>query len=158
MPSDRENAQMVAHVMQVKGWIDLPARGSSMFPLIRQNDVCRFIPCQAEELKKGDIGLFHDSAAGIVAHRFYRSIPLDDKLHYLFKGDANAAFDPPIGQEQLLGKLVYIRKHKANIGMDRAVPICWGKAVVSFPVLSRALRGYLIRKEQASRRLFGVFK
>ncbi|WP_416828296.1 signal peptidase I [Ectobacillus polymachus] len=128
--------------MEKIGAVELPATGYSMFPLIKQGDICRFVSCNTENLKKGDIALFYTASGQLIAHRFYQTITHQDKVQYLFKGDTNIRFDEPIDKEQIIGELVTIQKKRIIIDMNsRMIPI-WNQ-IVYVPVMSRLLRKYI---------------
>lgn len=111
-----------------------------MFPLIQENDICRFISCDIERLKKGDVALFHTLDGRMVAHRYYYSEQAGTYKIYFFKGDTNLGWDKPIGKEQFIGKLASIQKPSIKIGSDSRAFMLWGRLLIVFPIVTRVLR------------------
>ncbi|RBP03172.1 signal peptidase I [Rossellomorea aquimaris] len=126
--------------MDKKGWMDVPAEGMSMYPLIKEGDVCRFISLKEVTVRKGDIILFQDSSGKLVAHRFLCIQFSENVGMYLFKGDTNVGFDVPISDEQMIGKLVKIRKGDVVLSLSHPIAKGWSKLILLFPVLSSFLQ------------------
>lgn len=145
--ADAETLHLIRGVVKRKGWIDLPSYGTSMFPLIREDDVCRFVSCGPADLQRGDVVLFVTAAGQLVAHRFYRTEWIHNKAHYLCKGDTNLGFDEPVSDERIIGRLAYIQKKNRRIQTNRLIFDVWGRLVVSIPHISWLLRMYLNRKQ-----------
>lgn len=143
MLCDGAAIDLFKQVISNHGFIDLPAQGNSMFPLIQKGDICRFIPCSPIQLKKGEIVLFHSKNGQLIAHRFCNSNLIDGKDHYFLKGDTNLGFDQPILEEQTIGKLLFIQKRYTKIRMEGFPANLWTRFILYFPILSGILRKYL---------------
>jgi signal peptidase len=141
---DTKTFQVMKGIIRKKGWIDIPAYGTSMFPLIKKGNICRFASCEKTRIKKGDVLLFQTQHGNLVAHRFVESI---NQEKYLFKGDTNLGKDEPVSYEKIIGKLVLIRKEKINIKSTNIFVFLWSKMIITFPMLSAFLRMYLNKKE-----------
>lgn len=141
--------QIIANVIKRDGAIELPAQGNSMFPLIKEGNICRFDSCTKGAMKKGDIILFRTAAGRVVAHRFYKTVSINNRMYYLFKGDTNLDFDEPVECELVIGRLAFIRKSKLNIHAGNLAANLWGRLILSFPILSHLLRLYLNKKENS---------
>ncbi|MBM7618247.1 signal peptidase [Bacillus tianshenii] len=148
-PEDERIVSIVREVLLKKGWIDLPSHGTSMYPLIKEGDICRFSSCNPSELKKRDVILFSTPSNSFVAHRLIQM----DNTRVICKGDGNLGFDPPIEQTHILGKLMYIKRNDKNIHLDNFSLKVWGHFVQSVPVVSTVIRLYLKHKTAAR---FGV--
>jgi signal peptidase len=144
---NKETLQLITHVIQKNGWIELPAQGTSMYPFIKKGDICRFIACETSSIRKGDIILFRTSLGSLVAHRFYQSKSINHQIQYHFKGDTNLGHDEAIAHDQIIGKLNWIRRNKTIIHVTDLSAHVWSKIILSFPILSLILRIYLNRKE-----------
>ena len=59
----------------------IPLKGRSMEPYLYEGDILHFIACKKEELKIGDVALFHENDE-LVSHRLIKY-----KGHRYFKGD-----------------------------------------------------------------------
>ncbi len=124
--------------------MDIPSIGYSMFPTIRQGDVCQFAPID-DQLLVGDILLFQSDEGTLIGHRLIRIIRSQDDTNFECKGDTNKYPDLIVTRDQLLGKLDMIRRTnrrgksitiQANYYAFRA----WGKVMLRLPFLSSSLR------------------
>lgn len=136
-------ASNIKAILEKKGWIDIPAYGVSMLPLIREGDVCRFIPLSAAgSLQKGDIFLFQTEDGHLVGHRYCRSFVKEQVLYHSFKGDTNVQFDPPVLTDQLIGKLDVIKKRSWKLHAEGRFMKGWSKLVFAYPILPRLFKTY----------------
>lgn len=143
---DKSLIYFIQKMLDKKGWIDLPAHGSSMFPFIQEGDICRFVISEPLNIKKGDIILFQTSKGQIIAHRLYKVTCVDNLLKYQFKGDTNFGLDKPINSNQIMGKLYSVQKNRLTFRAANIPSYAWGRLILSFPLLSSWLRTYLNRK------------
>lgn len=104
----------IKYLLQKQGWVDIPSSGVSMYPLIKEGDICRFIPLGSKELKKGDVVLFVSNQGQLIGHRYYENFVENGVLYYVCKGDTNISVDSPVLTSQLIGKLVCIKKRNFN--------------------------------------------
>ncbi len=128
-----------------------------MFPLIRQGDVCRFIPCPAPSLRRGDVVLYYAETEQLIAHRLLRVESANGERLYLFKGDANLSCDPPVRKERILGKLASVRRRGRSIEAVGFAFRAWSFLVLSLPVLSRALHRFARKLRVPPRTTTGAF-
>ena len=92
-------------VLEKDGELFFTNVGYSMYPLIKQReDILHII--RTDDYKKGDIILFKSSVDHYVLHRILKI--KKDKI--ITAGDYNYFKDQPISREQVLGKLVTIKK------------------------------------------------
>jgi signal peptidase I len=145
---DRKTMVMFKNKMKKDGFIDLPSDGSSMYPLLKIGDICRFISVNPLKLKKGDIILFHSKAGQLIGHRYFYTKKLEGTLYYFLKGDTNLAFDQPITEEQIIGKLTFIQRRDKTIHIENLSASLWGWLILSIPALSGFLRRYINMKNQ----------
>jgi signal peptidase I len=136
---DQETIHFLKVAIEKDGFLELPAHGNSMFPLIQRGDVCKFVPCSPGSLVKGDIILFHTDQGQLITHRFIRT----EEYRFLFKGDTNLGYDLPATSEQIIGKLISIKKNRHNLSMHSSSAELWAKLITTLPVLSGILRKYL---------------
>ena len=86
--------------------------GYSMYPLIREReDILHII--KTDDYKKGDIVLYKSNVEHYVLHRILKI--KKDKI--ILAGDYNYFKDQPITKDQILGKLITIKK-KDNTLID----------------------------------------
>ena len=84
--------------------------GYSMYPLIKQReDVLRIV--KTDNYKKGDIVLYKSEIDHYVLHRILKI--KKDKI--ILAGDYNYWKDKPIVKEQVLGKLISIKKKDGQV-------------------------------------------
>ena len=84
--------------------------GYSMYPLIKEReDILHIV--KTDEFKKGDILLYKSNVDHYVLHRLLKI----KKDKYILAGDYNYFKDQPIAKEQILGKLITIKKKDGRI-------------------------------------------
>lgn len=131
--------RVISHILAKKGSVDLQASGTSMFPLIKDGEVCRFINFEKTCLKRGDILLYESAHGHLVAHRLI----LQKRGKYLCKGDSNLGVDEWISKDQIIGKMVYVNKKKRVLFVDRTIGKLWAWAILTCPFLSKVLRWFI---------------
>jgi signal peptidase I len=146
MQANFVSSTLIKEVMEKRGWMELPAEGMSMYPLIYEGDRCRFVSLKDAAIKKGDIILFQDSSGNLVAHRFLCIQYSGNQVRYLFKGDTNVGCDELISEEQMIGKLVKIRKEKVTLSISHPFAKGWSTLILLFPALSSFLQLILNKK------------
>ncbi len=130
------------------GSLKLPAEGTSMYPLIKQGDICQFTSIKHSPLKRGDIVLFESPANQLIAHRFLNCAYVQEEEWYIFKGDTNYGLDDLITGEKIIGRLVAIQKKSVTIQEKNVAAVLWGKLILAFPILSVLLRKYINYQER----------
>lgn len=93
-------------------------RGDSMRPLFRPGDRIVFIPCRAEELRRGDVIIFTPPDQG---ERVVHRVVSTGRGGIRTRGDANPRRDPgEVRQESLVGRAVYAERD------GRPIPVAGG--------------------------------
>ncbi|WLR49459.1 signal peptidase I [Halobacillus litoralis] len=147
MSVDSPSRLVIAKVLISKGRIDLPATGTSMYPLIREGDICRFVSLDYENLKKGDILLYQSDHGQLIAHRLiYKS---GDS--YLCKGDSNLGNDDWVYSDQLIGKMLYVSKNHKIFYLNGLLGKTWTWSILTFPSVSKLWRRFLAFQESQIR-------
>ncbi|NYE03876.1 signal peptidase [Bacillus niacini] len=141
---DKSIIDLFKNIVRKDGFIELPSVGYSMFPFIRKGDICRFVPCDPQTLKKGDVVLFHSESGQLIAHRFSHSNILENRRYYFFKGDTNLGFDQPVMDYHIIGKLTSIQRLNKGFSIENPFFKRWGKLMLVMPLISGILRRYLI--------------
>jgi signal peptidase len=142
---DNNTFTLLKSAVNKDGWLELPAFGNSMFPFIREGDVCRFVHYEVSQLKKGDVVLFYSQSGQLIAHRLVEVKSGNNQPLFQLKGDTNLGFDPLIGKECILGKLDCVQKQHVKLNPDHFIPNLWGKMILTVPSLSGILRKHLNR-------------
>ena len=97
-------------VLEKEGELFFTNVGYSMYPLIKQReDILHII--KTDNYKKGDIILFKSHVDHYVLHRILKI--KKDKI--ITAGDYNYFKDQPITKEQILGKLISIKKKDGKL-------------------------------------------
>ncbi|SFL10789.1 signal peptidase, endoplasmic reticulum-type [Paenibacillus sp. 1_12] len=143
MGASGETTKIISLAIRKHGRLDLTAHGNSMFPFIREGDVCRFVSFDSLLLKKGDIAVFYSLDGNIIAHRLCQFKLINNELCYVFKGDTSIGYDEPVRKKQIIGKLIWIRKGTMIYRAEGWAPQLWGRLILTLPVLSLLLRTYL---------------
>ena len=140
MQANSVSSTLIKEVMDKKGWMDLPAEGMSMYPLINEGNRCRFVTLKDATIEKGDIILFQNSSGQLVAHRFLCIEFCGNQVKYLFKGDTNLGCDELVSEEQMIGKLVKIRKENVTLSLSHPLAKVWSKLILQFRFISSFLQ------------------
>ena len=110
-------------VLEKEGELFFTNVGYSMYPLIRQReDILHIV--KTTDIKKGDIILYKSEVDHYVLHRILKI--KKDKI--LCAGDYNYFKDRPITFEQVLGKLISIKKKdgkEIDLSKDKKVRKWW---------------------------------
>jgi signal peptidase I len=146
MQVNQVTVDLVRRVVNKKGSILLPAHGKSMYPFIRQGDICHFEACEATTFNKGDIVLFTIDSNRLVAHRFMKTIYKDNRTFYLFKGDTNLLFDEPVTQNKIIGKMTAIERRNKKVNLKNMRNNLWSLLIINLPMMSKLLHKMIDRK------------
>lgn len=143
MQFNSSEIHLLTTVLKKYGVIDLPAHGVSMYPLIKNGDICSFKVCNPYKLNKGDIALFISGSGQLVAHRFYRVSRENKKQLFLFKGDTNLGYDEPITAQQVIAKLTQIKRENKIARVTGITDKLWKHLLPIFPFFSAWIRLFL---------------
>jgi hypothetical protein len=91
--------------------VRLAVTGHSMTPFVRAGDVVTITPRLRPTL--GDVVAFAPDAGRVIVHRLVARP--DGRL--LLRGDAAAAPDPPIGDDEVLGVVTLVERHGRRVGI-----------------------------------------
>src|SRR2546422_10829912 len=87
------------------------AVGASMQPTIEDGELITVAPVEPAAVKRGDI-LLYRGERGLIAHRLVglRRSAKGEDVRYLLQGDASVDRDDPVRPEQVLGRVVAVRR------------------------------------------------
>ncbi len=139
-------ASSIKYILNQKGWIEIPASGASMYPIIRDGDICRFEKIREVAFTNRDILLFHSSNGQLVGHRFSHHYTHNGVTYYIFKGDTNYTTDSPITSNELIGRLTLIKKKLIPIRSDGWLASLWTCLISQFPLLPVYCKRFLWRR------------
>jgi signal peptidase I len=125
------------------------ARGASMHPFIRDGDIIEVKPTEASAIRLGDVIFYRSSRGLLLAHRVIKVSVQHGQEALVTKGDSASSLDQLVYPEQVLGRVVAIKRRDRKIRLDRGVyhriNVVW--AMLSplspwfYPVLRKAKRG-----------------
>lgn len=102
--------ELVAEVASRFGEVRFKATGFSMLPAIRPGDLLTVRRCGLAELQEGQIALYQREGK-LVAHRLIHLE--EDRL--ITRGDSVRRKDTPIGESDLVGRVVSISRHGRSV-------------------------------------------
>ena len=85
--------------------IEIPVRGNSMRPMLRDGDRVRLGPVTEVNVRLGDVVL-RVEPSGPITHRVVGWWPLRDGWRILTKGDGARRLDPALPPDRLVGRVV----------------------------------------------------
>ena len=133
------------------------ARGGSMYPFIRDRDAILVEPAGTSEIRLGEI-LVYPTTRGTAAHRLIARRRKNRQAMLICQGDRFLRPDPPVGPEEVLGRVVAISRNGKVIHMDdlryRLLGFLMAKSLslrwIVYPILKwirRAEKALLARTE-----------
>ncbi|HEX3576945.1 MAG TPA: S24/S26 family peptidase [Thermoanaerobaculia bacterium] len=93
------------------------ASGDSMYPAIRSGDYLHIVPCDASELRRGDV-ILAMTERGLTAHRIVRIRDGEGGLRITMRGDNALRSDDPVAADDILGRVERVE----NGGAARQTP------------------------------------
>jgi signal peptidase I len=92
-----------------------------MRPLIREGDLVNVIPTNYEQLRVGDIILARTARSNnhLLMHRLIRKFQRNGRPALVTQGDAAWYPDPPMAPDDILGKVLAVKRDKKLICLDR---------------------------------------
>lgn len=84
------------------GFLRLRVSGASMEPTIADGEIVRVRPVNAEQIKRGDVIVFHEEGR-LVAHRVSRVLKSSGETLFVTRGDAVQESDLPVSTDRVLG-------------------------------------------------------
>jgi signal peptidase I len=98
----------------------LTMRGASMFPALVGGNKIVVAKCDPDRLKQGDIILYsasHEKKV-LIAHRLIRKIKNEKGSMLITKGDPGLHCDPAVHPEDVIGRVVRIKKKHFDISLE----------------------------------------
>lgn len=97
----------------------LPTLGTSMSPLIKSQDKVVIIDCDKQRLKCADLILYQANGNNnMIAHRLVRKVKDKSSPLFITKGDASLYCDKPVSLNQVMGKIIKVKKRHFTISLD----------------------------------------
>lgn len=142
-----DTVQVLRRTLLRSGHVDILSAGNSMYPFIRNGNLCRFTrvdACDDEigSICPGDV-LLYVAGNRLIGHRLHRVEWTGDQMMFICKGDANIRFDPPVPFEAVVGRLVSVKGRFRGIQIDSWYCHVWVKVILRFPVYTKFAIRYL---------------
>jgi signal peptidase I len=97
----------------------IPITGRSMFPLIRNGDQV-LVAHGCAGIRRGEVIVFrHDGK--LIAHRVLRISKNEAGHAFLTKGDNVLQFDPPLRANEIVGRVLAIKRGEQQISLDTTI-------------------------------------
>ena len=97
----------------------IPITGRSMFPLIRNGDQV-LVAHGCAGIRRGEVIVFrHDGK--LIAHRVLRISKNEAGHMFLTKGDNVLQFDPPLRANEIVGRVLAIKRGEQQISLDTTI-------------------------------------
>ena len=97
------------------------ARGGSMRPFIRSGEIIEIAPINTKKIKSGDIIFYRASPNKLVTHRVIKRITENGEIVFITKGDHSPTFDEYVYSDDVLGKVVAVKKRGRIIRFDKGL-------------------------------------
>lgn len=124
--------------------------GNSMLPLMRAGDQVLVVH-NCSHIQPGDVIVFWQSNQ-LIVHRVIRVEPTPATLRFLTKGDNGLAFDPMVSADQVIGKVLAVRRADRETLLDTQG---WRLLGTSIAYTTLLIRGVLVIGQWIKRRLIG---
>lgn len=134
--------------IQQPGPVEFLNYGHSMKPLICEGDLVEVRNLPPDRLRIGDIILAQSTrlSTGLIIHRVIAKRRQNGNSYLLTQGDANPYPDPPIYPEDILGKVISVKRNNKIVRLDRGLYYELGKALGHFAFLTRWINRSSLRK------------
>ncbi|MCI5218073.1 MAG: hypothetical protein D3914_02480 [Candidatus Electrothrix sp. LOE2] len=137
--------------------VEIMLTGHCMKPLLREKDLIAIKPIQAEQLRCGDVAIYHVNGR-LKAHRFLRFITLDGKSHLQTKSDRRHRYDPPVPAANFLGIICKVTRNNRTINYEtgtwQTINSLLGKLSPFISVIERPIVFLLRLPKRAARKLY----
>lgn len=99
-------AELIVDLLERGHAVQFRARGDSMHPLIREDDLLHVEPVERARIARGDVVLAL-CGRGLTAHR----VVARKGATIITRGDNAPANDDPIDESRVLGKVMYVLRN-----------------------------------------------
>lgn len=132
-----DDAARIAAALAKRGYVSMRVHGTSMLPWVRPGNIALVRQISMENVRCGDIVLFRRDTH-LFVHRIVEKRGSLETAQLFSKGDAHPTSDGPVGEEQLLGRVVRIYKKDAErIDLDAPGQLALGLLISKLSLHSR---------------------
>jgi signal peptidase I len=128
------------------------AKGRSMHPFIRDGEVISVKPIKGSNIMIGDIIFYRALWGGIFAHRVIKKHRENNNMILITKGDANLNFDPPVHEDNIIGKVTAIEKNNVTIKLDSKI-----LQLTNYIIATSSLLGGYLKEDVDGERNFSLY-
>jgi hypothetical protein len=107
-------SQLCASLLKQGLRVRVRVSGTSMAPLLTQDDVVSLAPVKSEQLRIGDIVFIQDPLRGFYLHRLIRSFTGNTERLFQTRGHGHWRLDDPVSADQILARVTNIEHHQAK--------------------------------------------
>ena len=122
LSQNRIRLELAAELLERGERLSLRVNGSSMLPSLFPGDLLTFRRCAPSEIVVGDIVLFLREGRCFV-HRVAERMAVDGDSRLRTRGDALAACDAPVGENEVLGRLARVERRGRRLPPPRLGPV-----------------------------------
>jgi len=119
---NRVRLELAAELLERGERLSLRVNGSSMLPSLFPGDLLTFRRCAPSEIVVGDIVLFLREGRCFV-HRVAERMAVGGDSRLRTRGDALTACDPPVGENEVLGRLSRVERKGRRLPPPRLGPV-----------------------------------
>ncbi|GEM_PF-1436784 len=141
-------AVLLKESLQKGNTISVKISGKSMEPFIPEGSSLTVKAVHIDTVKSGDIILFINKDM-VIAHRLFKKIKKDGSVFLKVKADASAIFDSLVHPDNLIGKVVSIRKGERHLYLDNPVMSLFG-FFVSYITLFTGYLNVIARRSRSN--------
>jgi len=127
-----EFVNIVTEVFSDQGALLFKARGSSMYPFIRDGDILTIQPVDTMDLKKGDIALYRTAEDKLVTHRIVGKYLWNSQVVLKARGDSVLGPIEHIHTEQVMGLVVGTQRRQRIIKLHQGFRKFWSLLWIRF--------------------------
>jgi GNAT superfamily N-acetyltransferase len=128
--------KLAANILGRGGTFSFKARGTSMVPYIQDGDIITIEPAKPSTLEIGTVALYRLASDRLVAHRVVAKEIRGSQTILTMRGEAAAGSGDKIRAEQVLGRVVSIRRDK-EFNLQRFRAPFWIKISPVCPIFFR---------------------
>ena len=133
-----DDASRITDALADRGQVSMRVHGTSMLPWVRPGNIAVIRQTSIENVRCGDIVLFRRDSH-LFVHRIVEKRGQRNTAQLFSKGDAHPTSDGPVGQGQLLGRVVRIYRDGDGIDLDAPGQLALGLLISKLSPHSRYL-------------------
>lgn len=130
------------------------ACGRSMYPYIRDGDVIEVTQTGISEIRLGEVILYCTPHKKVIAHRVIKKYRENDEVILVTKGDSVFNLDQRVYEEQLLGKIIAVKRDGQYMRLDQGLSLMLNTFWVKVSLFSPWIYAILKRLKRKTYMMF----